>query len=102
MTGGHYHLLHVSTKEALQAIREAKNKGLKATVEVCPHHFALNDEAVLKEGTNAKMNPPLRSEEDRLSLIEGLKDGTIDAISTDHAPHDLSSKTNQYPKLLLV
>ncbi|MDA9231556.1 dihydroorotase [Rickettsiales bacterium] len=92
MTGGHYHLLHVSTKEALQAIRDAKNKGLKATVEVCPHHFALNDEIVLKEGTNAKMNPPIRSEEDRLSLIEGLKDGTIDAISTDHAPHDIASK----------
>ena len=92
MTGGHYHLLHVSTKEALDAIREAKNKGLKATVEVCPHHFALNDKAVLEHGTNAKMNPPLRSERDRLSLIEGLRDGTIDAISTDHAPHDLASK----------
>ncbi len=92
MTGGHYHLLHVSTKEALNAIREAKKKGLRATVEVCPHHFALNDGAVLTEGTNAKMNPPLRSEEDRLILIEGLKDGTIDAISTDHAPHDIASK----------
>lgn len=92
LTGGHYHLLHVSTKEALDAIREAKNKGLKATVEICPHHFALNDEAVLKHGTNAKMNPPLRSEKDRLYLIEGLKDGTIDAITTDHAPHDLSLK----------
>ncbi len=91
-TGGHYHLLHVSTKEALDAIRDAKKKGLKATVEVCPHHFALNDKAILKHGSNAKMNPPLRSEEDRLSLIEGLKDGTIDAISTDHAPHDLASK----------
>ena len=91
-TGGHYHLLHVSTKEALDAIRRAKAKGLKATVEVCPHHFTLNDTAVLKQGTNAKMNPPLRSEEDRLALIEALKDGTIDAISTDHAPHDLLSK----------
>jgi dihydroorotase len=92
MTGGHYHLLHVSTKEALDAIREAKKKGLKATVEVCPHHFALTDKAVLKHGSNAKMNPPLRSEKDRLSLIEGLRDGTIDAISTDHAPHDVDSK----------
>jgi dihydroorotase len=92
MTGGHYHLLHVSTKEALDAIREAKSKGLKATVEVCPHHFALNDSTVLVHGSNAKMNPPLRSEKDRLSLIEGLRDGTIDAISTDHAPHDLASK----------
>ena len=91
-TGGHYHLLHVSTRQALDAIRDAKKKGLKATVEVCPHHFALTDKEVLKHGTNAKMNPPLRSEQDRLALIEGLKDGTIDAISTDHAPHDIASK----------
>jgi len=90
--GGRYHLLHVSTKEALKAMRRAKAKGLNATVEVCPHHFLLNDSAVLKVKTNAKMNPPLRSEEDRLALIEGLRDGTIDAISTDHAPHDLASK----------
>ena len=90
--GGHYHLLHCSTKEALDAIRRAKAKGLKATTEVSPHHFTLTDEAVLKHGTNAKMNPPLRSEQDRLALIEGLKDGTIDAIATDHAPHDVASK----------
>jgi dihydroorotase len=90
--GGHYHLLHCSTKEALDAIRRAKAKGLKATAEVSPHHFTLNDQAVLEYGTNAKMNPPLRSEEDRLALIEGLKDGTIDAIATDHAPHDIASK----------
>ncbi len=90
--GGHYHLLHCSTKEALNAIRRAKAKGLKATAEVSPHHFTLTDEAVLEYGSNAKMNPPLRSEEDRLALIEGLKDGTIDAIATDHAPHDISSK----------
>ena len=90
--GGHYHLLHCSTKEALDAIRRAKTKGLKATVEVSPHHFTLTDEAVLEFGTNAKMNPPLRGEADRLALIEGLKDGTIDAIATDHAPHDIASK----------
>ncbi len=90
--GGHYHLLHCSTKEALDAIRRAKAKGLKATTEVSPHHFTLTDKAVLEFGTNAKMNPPLRSEEDRLALIEGLKDGTIDAIATDHAPHDIASK----------
>lgn len=91
-TGGRYHLLHVSTKQALDAIRQAKKKGLNATVEVCPHHFTLNHETVLREETNAKMNPPLRSEEDRSALIEGLRDGTIDAISTDHAPHDKESK----------
>lgn len=91
-TGGRYHLLHVSTKEALDAIKRAKAKGLNATVEVSPHHFTLNDTQVLKSGTNAKMNPPLRSEEDRLALIEGLRSGIIDAIATDHAPHDLASK----------
>jgi dihydroorotase len=90
--GGHYHLLHCSTKESLDAIRRAKAKGLKATIEVSPHHFTLNDEAILEFGTNAKMNPPLRSELDRLALIEGLVDGTIDAIATDHAPHDFASK----------
>ena len=90
--GGRYHLLHVSTREALDAIRRAKEKGLNATVEVSPHHFMLTDAQVLKSGTNAKMNPPLRSEEDRLVLIEGLRSGLIDAIATDHAPHDLASK----------
>ena len=90
--GGRYHLLHVSTKEALEAIGRAKAKGLNATVEVSPHHFMLTDEQVLKSGTNAKMNPPLRSEKDRLALIEGLRSGLIDAIATDHAPHDLTSK----------
>lgn len=90
--GGRYHLLHCSTKEALDAIKRAKAKGLNATAEVSPHHFMLNDTQVLKSGTNAKMNPPLRSEEDRQALIGGLRDGTIDAIATDHAPHDLASK----------
>lgn len=90
--GGRYHLLHVSTREALDAIKRAKAKGLAATVEVSPHHFTLNDTQVLKSGTNAKMNPPLRSEQDRLALIEGLREGVIDAIATDHAPHDLTSK----------
>lgn len=91
-TGGHYHLLHISTKEALEEIRRAKKKGLNATVEICPHHFTLTDAAILDEGTNAKMNPPLRSETDRKLMLEALADGTIDAITTDHAPHDLDSK----------
>lgn len=90
--GGRYHLLHASTKESVEAIKKAKEKGLKATAEACPHHFILTDKQVLKSGTNAKMNPPLRSEEDRQAIIQGLKDGTIDAISTDHAPHDEESK----------
>jgi dihydroorotase len=90
--GGRYHLLHISTKEALDAIKRAKDKGLNVTVEVSPHHFTLDDEYVLKSGTNAKMNPPLRSKQDVAALIEGLKSGLIDAIATDHAPHDLQSK----------
>ncbi len=90
--GGRYHLLHCSTREALLAMFRAKEKGLKATVEVAPHHFILNEARVLEFGNNAKMNPPLRSEQDRLALIEGLKSGLIDCIATDHAPHDLASK----------
>lgn len=90
--GGRYHLLHASTKESVDAIKRAKAKGLNATAEVSPHHFLLTDEQVLKSGTNAKMNPPLRSESDRKALIAALKDGTIDAIATDHAPHDEASK----------
>lgn len=91
-TGGRYHLLHVSTKEALDAIKRAKEKGLNATVEACPHHFLLTDKQVLKSGSLAKMNPPLRSEADREAIVEGLRSGVIDAISTDHAPHDQDSK----------
>lgn len=91
-TGGRYHLLHASTKESVEAIRRGKAKGLNVTCEACPHHFILNDEQVLKSGTNAKMNPPLRSEKDRRAIVEGLVDGTIDTITTDHAPHDLDSK----------
>lgn len=92
ITGGHYHLLHASTKQAVDAIRRAKAKGLNATAEACPHHFTLTDEAVLEYRTFAKMNPPLRSQEDVDAIIEGLKDGTIDCITTDHAPHDEESK----------
>jgi dihydroorotase len=91
-TKGKYHLLHVSTKEALYAVERAKNKGLAVTVEVAPHHFTLTDEQVLISGTNAKMNPPLRSQLDKEALLAGLKSGLIDAIATDHAPHDLASK----------
>jgi dihydroorotase len=92
LTGGHYHVPHVSTKESLEAIRRGKAKGLNITCEVAPHHFTLTDEAVLGYKTYAKMNPPLRSEADRLALIEGLRDNTIDAIASDHAPHDEESK----------
>ncbi len=93
LTGGQYHVLHISTHEAIEAVRRAKKRGLaKITCEAAPHHFTLTDEAVLEYRTFSKMNPPLRAEEDRLAVIEGLKDGTIDAIATDHAPHDQESK----------
>lgn len=92
LTGGRYHVLHISTAEAIDAVRRAKKKGLRVTAEAAPHHFTLTDEAVLEYRTFSKMNPPLRAEKDRLAVIEGLKDGTIDAIATDHAPHDQESK----------
>ena len=92
LTGGHYHVLHVSTKEAVALIRDARKRGLNVTGEASPHHFTLTDEAVLAHGTNAKMNPPLRAEADRRAVIEGLQDGTLSAIATDHAPHDEESK----------
>lgn len=91
--GGKYHVLHVSTKEALNAIRLAKKEGLNITCEVSPHHLVLTDEEVEKHGTNAKMNPPLRSKEDIIAMQEGLIDGTIDAIATDHAPHTEEEKS---------
>ncbi len=83
---------HISTKGAVEAVRRAKERGAKVTAEAAPHHFTLTDEAVLRYGTLAKMNPPLRTEEDRLAVIEGLKDGTIDMIATDHAPHSREEK----------
>lgn len=86
-TGARLHVAHLSTAVGVDLVRQAKAKGLPVTAEVCPHHFTLTDEAVREQGVNAKMNPPLRSERDRGALLEGLADGTIDAIATDHAPH---------------
>jgi dihydroorotase len=83
----HLHVQHVSTSRALHAIRRAKAEGLHVTCEAAPHHFTLTDEAIGDYDTNAKMNPPLRGEADRHALIEGLLDGTVDCIATDHAPH---------------
>jgi dihydroorotase len=81
------HLLHLSAWESVQALRRARAEGVAATAEVTPHHLCLTDEAVRSLDTNVKMNPPLRSSSDRTALVEGLKDGTISAIATDHAPH---------------
>ncbi len=86
-TGARLHVAHLSTAVGVDLVRQAKAKGLPVTAEVCPHHFTLTDEAVREQGVNAKMNPPLRSEQDRAALLKGLADGTIDAIATDHAPH---------------
>jgi dihydroorotase len=97
ITGGHYHVLHISTHQAIDAVRRAKAKGLNVTCEAAPHHFTLTEEAVMDYRTFAKMNPPLRAEEDRIAVVNGLKDGTIDAIATDHAPHDQESKRVPLP-----
>lgn len=86
-TGARLHIAHVSTAGTVQAVRNAKAAGLPVTAEVCPHHFSLTEDIVREQQANAKMNPPLRSSQDRAALIEGLADGTIDAIATDHAPH---------------
>lgn len=92
LTGGHYHLLHASTAEAVQLVREAKAKGVHVTCEAAPHHFTLTDELVEEHRAYAKMNPPLRAQKDVEAILEGLKDGTIDAIATDHAPHEPEAK----------
>jgi dihydroorotase len=92
------HFAHVSTKESLAVIRQARAAGVKVTCEVTPHHLTLTDEAVAlsRYDTNYKMNPPLRSEDDRQALVDALNDGTIDAIATDHAPHHPDEKALEF------
>lgn len=94
--GNHIHILHNTTKGAVETIRRAKGDGVNVTAEVGPHHFSLTDEACRGYNTDAKMNPPLRTPEDIEALIEGLKDGTIDAIATDHAPHASYEKEREF------
>ena len=91
-TGCPYHVCHISTKESVELIRKAKAEGVNITCETGPHYLILND-SMLKDEGRFKMNPPIRSEEDRLALIEGIKDGTIDMIATDHAPHSAEEKS---------
>ena len=86
------HICHISTKTTKDMIRDAKKRGVKVTCETCPHYFTFTVDEVLNSGANAKMNPPLREEKDRLAIIEGLKEGTIDCIITDHAPHSEEEK----------
>ena len=97
-TGGHIHVAHISTKGAVELVRRAKMEGIQVTTEVCPHHFDLTDEEIESQNfdTNFKMHPPLRSHEDVGAIIEGLKDGTIDAICTDHAPHAIEEKEVEF------
>jgi len=96
MTGGKLHIAHLSTRGSLEAIRDAKRRDIRVTCEVTPHHLFLTDEAVKDYDTHTKMAPPLRAAEDRQALIEGLADGTIDAIATDHAPHHADEKMVEF------
>ncbi|WP_163579725.1 dihydroorotase [Gracilibacillus saliphilus] len=93
-TGCHYHVCHVSTKESVRVIRDAKQAGIRVTAEVTPHHLIINENDITENDANFKMNPPLRAKEDQAALIEGLLDGTIDFIATDHAPHTAEEKAN--------
>lgn len=97
-TDVHYHVCHVSTKESVRVIRDAKKAGIHVTAEVSPHHLILIDEDIPEDFGFWKMNPPLRGREDREALIEGLLDGTIDCIATDHAPHGLEEKSQSFMK----
>ena len=97
-TGGHIHVAHISTARGVELVREAKARGINVTTEVCPHHFDLTDEEIEKRDfdTNVKMHPPLRTAADVEAMIEGLADGTIDAICTDHAPHSIEEKEVEF------
>ena len=94
--GGPLHVAHVSTGGTVRLIREAKARGVKVTAETCPHYLVLKDEAVRGFDTNTKMKPPLRTAEDQQALLEGLKDGTLDVIASDHAPHPVEEKETEY------
>lgn len=97
-TGGHVHIAHISTAKGVDLVREAKKKGIRVTTEVCPHHFDMTDEEIDRHhfDTNFKMHPPLRTREDVGAMVEGLADGTIDAICTDHAPHSIEEKEVEF------
>src|SRR6185312_13338819 len=94
----HLHVQHVSTGRALEAIREARQQGLHVTCEAAPHHLTLTDEAIGDYDTNAKMNPPLRGEDDRQAVLSALADGTVDCIATDHAPHAAHEKEQEFER----
>jgi dihydroorotase len=95
-TGGHVHLCHMSTRGSVELIRWGKERGIRVTAEVCPHHISLTEEAVGAYDTNAKMNPPLRTADDVAALQEAVRDGTIDLVATDHAPHHYDEKEREF------
>jgi dihydroorotase len=95
-TGGHVHLAHMSTRGSVELIRWGKERGIRVTAEVCPHHLSLTEDAVEGYNTNAKMNPPLRTAEDVETLQQALRDGTIDLVATDHAPHHYDEKEREF------
>ncbi|HEX3728163.1 MAG TPA: dihydroorotase, partial [Opitutaceae bacterium] len=95
-TGAHIHLQHISSAQSVALIRRAKDRGVRISAEGTPHHFALTEAALVGYDTNFKMNPPLRTEEDRQAIIAGLRDGTLDCISTDHAPHTATEKDREF------
>jgi dihydroorotase len=95
-SGAHIHLQHISSRHSVEIIRRAKSRGVRITAEATPHHLALTDSALVGYDPNFKVNPPVRTEEDRLSLIEGLRDGTLDCIATDHAPHTDYEKDKEF------
>jgi dihydroorotase len=101
ITGGHFHVAHMSARQSLRAVRDGKSRGVRVTTEVAPHHFLLTDAAIAERGgydTNFKMNPPLREAADRDAMIEGLRDGSIDVIATDHAPHHADEKALEFDR----
>jgi dihydroorotase len=95
-TGGHVHLAHMSTKGSVELIRWGKERGINVSAEVCPHHLSLTEDRVGAYDTNAKMNPPLRTAADVTALQEAVKDGTIDLVATDHAPHHYDEKEREF------
>ncbi|PJA96296.1 MAG: dihydroorotase [Ignavibacteriales bacterium CG_4_9_14_3_um_filter_34_10] len=95
-TGGKIHIAHISSKKSVELVRNAKGKGIKVTAEATPHHFTLTDDVLKNYDTNFKMSPPLRTEEDVQAIISGLKDGTIDCIASDHAPHSVEEKEMEF------
>jgi dihydroorotase len=96
LTGGRLHIAHVSTKGSVQLIREAKSRGVNVTSETCPHYFCLHDESLRSYNTNLKVNPPVRTDSDVEAIKQGIKDGTIDVIATDHAPHHSDDKNKEF------